>query len=115
MPKSLIAIMFVVSLFVISSPLYWQRRRIARMADEDLKKLDHAEWKKQAKFNIYVKMSSRIIWGLVILSGFIFNFQKMAALGVNWASGFVLALGLSFIVWGFLSFRRESRQFEKLQ
>ena len=85
------------------------------MADEDLKKLNYEEWKRQATSNVYIKMFSRIIWGLVILSGFIFNFQKVAALGFNWLSVFVLVLGLSFIVWGILGFRRELKQVQNLK
>ncbi len=85
------------------------------MADEDLKKLDYEEWKRQAKSNVFIKMFSRIIWGLVILSSFIFNFQKIVALGFNWLSVFVLVLGISFIVWGILGFRREIKQAETLK
>ena len=115
MPNELITILFLVSFFVICSPIYWQRRRISRMADEDLKKLDYAEWKRQAKSNVYIKMFSRIIWGLFILSSLFFNFQKIAALGFNWVSVFVLVLGISFIVWGILGFRREMKQVEALK
>ncbi len=114
MPNPLIAVIFVISIFVIYSPIFWQKRRIARMADEDLKKLDYEEWKKQAKSNVYIKMFSRIIWGLVILSGFIFNFQKVVELGFNWLSAFVLVLGISFNVWGIFGFRREIKQMENL-
>jgi hypothetical protein len=114
MSKELIGLLFFISFFVICSPIYWQRRRISRMADEDLKKLDYEEWKKQKKSNVYIKMASRIIWGLVILSGFIFNFQEVIALGFNWLSVFVLVLGVSFIVWGILGFRREIKQVKNL-
>ena len=85
------------------------------MADEDLKKLDYEEWKKQAKSNVYIKMFSRIIWGLVILSGFIFNFQKNIAVGFNWVSVFVLVLGSSFIIWGIFGFRREIKKIQNLK
>ncbi len=85
------------------------------MANEDLKKLDHEEWKRQRKSNIYIKMFSRIIWGLVIFSGFIFRFRQIAELGLNWLSVFVLIVGLSFITWGIIGFRRESKQFENLK
>jgi hypothetical protein len=115
MSKELFAVFFIVSFFVICSPIYWQRRRISRMADEDLKKLDYEEWKKQIKSNVYSKMFGRIIWGLVILSGFIFNFQKVAALGFNWLSILVLILGISFIVWGIWGFRREITQVQNLK
>ena len=115
MPNELIAIIFIISFFVIGSPIYFQNRRISRMADEDLKKLDYEEWKKQAKSNVYIKMFSRIIWGLVILSGFIFNFQKVIALGFNWLSVFVFVVGLSFIIWGILGFRREIKEVQNLK
>lgn len=115
MPKPLIALVFIISVFVIYSPIYWQSRRISRMADEDLKKLNYEEWKRQAIANVYIKMFSRIIWGLVILAGFIFNFQKVVALGFDWLSAFVLVLGIAFNVWGIFGFRREIKQVENLK
>jgi len=115
MSNELLAVFFIISIFVIASPIYWQKRRISRMADEDLKKLDYEEWKRQEKSNVYIKMFSRIIWGLFILSSFIFNFQKVIALGFNWLSVFVLVLGISFIVWGIFGFRREMKQVETLK
>lgn len=115
MSKELVGILFIVSFFIICSPIYWQRQRVFRMAEEDLKKLDYEEWKKQKKSNVYIKMASRIIWGLVVLSGFIFNFQKVIALGFNWLSVLALVLGISFIVGGILVFRREIKQVENLK
>lgn len=115
MQKGLIAIFFIVSFFVICSPIYWQRRRISRMADEDLKKLNFEEWKRQTKSNVYIRMFSRIIWGLVILSGFIFNFQKVISIGFNWLSGFIVILGILFIIWGTFGFRREIKEVELLR
>lgn len=116
MTKELFAIFFIISIFVIASPIYFQRRRISRMADEDLKKLNYEAWKRQAKSNVYIKMFSRIIWGvLIVLSGFIFNFQTVASFGFSWWSFVVLVLGISFIVWGILGFRREIKQVEALK
>jgi hypothetical protein len=115
MQKVLFAIIFVISFFVIYSPIMWQRRRIARMANEDLKKGDYEEWRRQTKSDIYIKLFSRIIWGLFILSGFIFNFQNVVAMGFNWLRVVVLAFGISFIVWGILGFRREIEMFENLK
>ena len=80
------------------------------MADEDLKRIDYDEWKKQMRSNAYIKLGSRVIWGLFILSGFIFNFREVIALGFDWTTVFVLVLGVSFIVWGILGFRREIRK-----
>lgn len=65
--------------------------------------------------SLNIKMFSQIIWGLVILSGFIFNFQKVVELGFNWLSAFVLILGIAFIVWGIFGFRREIKQVESLK
>lgn len=115
MSKMLMGIVFIVTIFVIYSPIFWQTRRIARMADEDLKYLDHEEWKRHAKSNVYIKMFSRIIWGLMILSGVIFNFQKVVDRGFDWLSAFVLVLGIAFIVWGIYGFRREMKQLAGLK
>lgn len=108
-------IVVIISLVIIFSPIYFIRRKTWKMADEDLKKIDYEEWKRRIKSNVYIKMFSRIIWGLVILSGFVFNFQKVVALGFNWSSVFILVLGISFIVWGIFGFRREIKQVENLK
>lgn len=55
-------------------------------------------------------MFSRIIWGLVILSDFIFNFSKIYTEGLRWINLFVLLMGFAFIVWGILGFRRKIKQ-----
>ena len=110
MPNQLILIFVVVSIAVIFSPIYLQRRKLWRMADEDLKRIDYDEWKKQMRSNAYIKLGSRLIWGLFLLSGFIINFQKVVALGFNWLTIFVFILGVSFIVWGILGFRHETKK-----
>jgi len=115
MTNGLAIIILLGSFLIIYSPIWWQRRRIARMASEDLKNLDHEEWRRQAKSEVYIKMFSRIVWGLFILSGFIFNFQKIVAPGFNWAGVFAAVLGILFIVWGVLGFRRQIKQIENLK
>lgn len=115
MSEDLIIVFFIISFFIMISPIFFQNRRISRMVEEDLKKLNYDEWKKQTKRNIYIKLFSRIIWGLFILSGFIFNFSEIYALGFRWISLIILALGLAFIVWGILGFRREIKQVQNLK
>ena len=110
MSEDLIIFIFIISFFIIISPIYYQNRRTARMADEDLKKINFEEWKKQITANVYIKMFSRIIWGLVILSGLIFNFSKIYALGFRWINVFVSALGIAFIVLGIIGFRRDIKR-----
>jgi hypothetical protein len=80
------------------------------MADEDLKLINYDKWKKQMRSNAYVKLGSRVIWGLFILSGLILNFQEAIALGFNWTTVFVCVLGVSFILWGILGFRWEIKK-----
>jgi hypothetical protein len=112
MPNTLISIFLIVSIVLVFSPIF--RRKLWRMADDDLKRIDYDEWKKQMRSNAYIKLVSRIIWGLFILSGFILNFQEVVALGFDWMTVFVLVLGISFIVWGILGFRREIRKVNEI-
>ncbi len=114
MSEELVIFIFIISFIVMGSPLFHQQRRISRMADEDLKKWNYEEWNKQIRRNVYIRMFSRIIWGLFILSGFIFNFSKIYALGFRWINLFVAVLGISFIVWGILGFCREIKRVENL-
>ncbi|MEP6925367.1 MAG: hypothetical protein ABI954_12945, partial [Pyrinomonadaceae bacterium] len=95
MSNQLIFVLVGISIIIIFSPIYLQRRKVWRMADEDLKRIDYDEWKKQMKSNAYIKLGSRTIWGLFLLSGFIINFQKVIAFGFNWLTVFVFILGIS--------------------
>jgi len=115
MPNILISIFLIVSLVIIFSPIYLQRRKLWRMADEDLRRIDYDEWKKQMRSNAYIKLGSRVMWGLFILSGFIFNFQEVIALGFDWTTIFVSVLGVSFVVWGILGFRREIKKVSEIK
>ena len=85
------------------------------MADEDLKRIDYEEWKKQMWSNSYIKLGSRVIWGLFILSGFFLRFNEIVAQDFNWLAVFVFVFGLSFIVWGILSFRQEIRKVSEIE
>ena len=62
--KDLVVIGFYFIFIIISLPIYFQSRKISRMVNEDLKKINYKEWKKQIRSNIYTKMFSRIIWGM---------------------------------------------------
>ncbi len=85
------------------------------MADEDLKRIDYEEWKKQMRSNTYVKLGSRVIWGLFILSGFFLRFKEIVAQGFNWLAVFVFVFGLSFIGWGIFSFRQEIKKVGEIE
>jgi hypothetical protein len=115
MPNTLIAIFVIVSIFVVFSPIYLQRRKLWRMADEDLKRIDYDEWKRQMKSNAYIKLGSRLIWGLFLISGFFINFWKIVETGFNPLRVFILILGLAFIVWGILGFRLEIKKIREIQ
>ena len=115
MSEEVLILFSIVTLFVIFSPIYFQNRKISRMVEEDLKQLNYEEWKKHIRTNVYIKLFSRIIWGLVIVSGFIFNFSKIYAQGFRWINLIVLLIGLAFIVWGVFGFRREIKQVQNLK
>ena len=115
MPYDLIGVIAVISLFVITSPIYMQRRKLWRMADEDLKRIDRSEWKKQLRSNAYIQLFSRVGWGIFLLSGFIVNFREAVAPGFNWLTIFLFVLGVSFIVGGILGFRLELRNLSETE
>jgi len=113
MTNTSISIFLIVSIVTIFSPIF--RRKLWRLADEDLKRIDYDEWKKQMRSNAYIKLGSRVMWGLFILSGFILNLQEVVALEFNWTTIIVSLIGVSFIFWGVLSFRREIQKVGELK
>lgn len=110
-----ITIIVLITLAVVFSPIYLQRRKLWRMANEDLKRIDENEWRKQIKSNTYIRFFSRIIWGLFLLSGFIINPQKIIALGFNWLTVFVSMVGIAFIIWGILAFRSDLKKLSEIK
>lgn len=115
MSESFAYILFVISIFIIVSPVYLQRRKLWRMADEDLKQVDYEEWKKQIKSNAYIRAGSRVIWGLFLLSAFIINFQEITEAEFDWESLTVFVSGIGFIVWSILGFRLEMKKISKIK
>lgn len=115
MSEELLFIILIVTVLVVVSPIYLQNRRIARMVDEDLKNLNYDEWKKQVGRNVYITMFSRIIWGLVILSSFLFNFSGIYSQEFRWSTVIVFALGAGFIFWGISGFRRGKKKLHSFE
>jgi hypothetical protein len=111
--KSLIFLF--VALLVIYSPIYLQRSKISRIADEDLKQIDIGEWKKQQKSNIFVRFTTRVIWGLFLLSGYYFKAQEIISMGLHPATVFVTLCGVGLIIWAFVRFRTELTNLKKIQ
>ena len=88
---------------------YYYQRKGRRYADEMLKNIPE-EYNKQIKANAYRILISRIIWGLIFLSGVIWNFKQTVAYGFSRLTALVIVLGLFFIVWGIFGFRREMKR-----
>jgi hypothetical protein len=115
MPQEIIAVWAAVSVFVIYLPIYLQRRKNWRMADEDLKKIGEDEWKKQLRSNAYIRLVGRVLWGLFLVSGFIFNLRKTVAPGFDRLTVSVLVVGLAFIVWGIVGFRLQIKNLNAIK
>ncbi len=109
-----ITIFLIISVLVIYSPIYFQRKKNWRIADEDLKKIDKDEWKKQMKSNAYVNLFSRILWGVILLSLFAFNLQ-IAISQFEWITVFIVLLGALSIIWGIFGFRREINKLKEIE
>lgn len=108
-----ITIFLIIAVFVIYLPIYLQRQKNWRIADEDLKKIDYEGWKRQLKSNVYINLISRLIWGLVLLSLVAFNLRQVIEYGFSWFTIFVIVLAVSSSAWGILGFRRDLRKFNE--
>jgi hypothetical protein len=114
--KTLIPIIFLTLAFlIIYAPIYWQRRKLSRIADEDLRLLNPAEWRKQQRSNVFIRFVNRLFWGLFILSGLIFNFQEIIVIGIKEVTVFVLLLGIGILVWAIYRFRHDLEKLRILE
>lgn len=92
---------------------YYYQRKSRRYADEMLKSIPD-EYNRQIKANAYRILVSRLIWGLIFLSGIVWNFQKIIAYGFSWLTVLSIAFGVFFIAWGILGFRWELKRLQVL-
>src|SRR4051812_24105555 len=93
---------------------YYYQRKSRRYADELLKDIPE-EYNKQIKSNAYRILISRIIWGILFLSGIIWNFQKVLDHGFSWLTVLAVTFGVVFIIWGILGFRWEMKRVKTLK
>ncbi len=54
---------FAIGFLAFFFQIYFWRRKLDRMADEDMKRADREEWKRHVKFSRYTKMISRSFCG----------------------------------------------------
>ena len=87
--KELMFIIGILILPLIYLPVYLQKRKLWRMADEDLKKIDRADWKKQIRANAWIRLINCLLWGVFVLSNFFFQYVTV---GLSRLGGVILAL-----------------------
>lgn len=104
---TLISVLAIVS--IVFLPIYLMRRKMRKMTDDDLKKIDLEDWKKQIKSNAYVKLISRNLWGLFLTGAVIYNCWKVGG-GINLVTVLTFVIGIIFIIWGFLGYRNEMKK-----
>ena len=104
----LISMLSIVSIFFL--PIYLMRRKMRKMTDDDLKKIDLEDWKKQIKSNAYIKLISRNLWGLFLVGAVIYNGWKVGAGGINLVTVLTFVIGIIFIIWGFLGYQNEMKK-----
>jgi hypothetical protein len=106
MLTQLLPIIAVISIALVFSPIYFLRRKTARMADDDLKKIDHEDWEKQRKFGIYTKLVSRVTWGGILFTVSLINVGRVEPASSAWLIAYIVG-GILFVIWGLVSFRWE--------
>jgi steroid 5-alpha reductase family enzyme len=104
---TLVAALAIVS--IVFLPIYLMRRKMRKMTDDDLKKIDLEDWKKQIKSNAYIKLISRNLWGLFLIVAAIYDCWKAAA-GLNLLPVLTFVIGIIFMIWGFLGYQNEMKK-----
>lgn len=98
---------------ILLSSLYFVNQFYQKRANDyadNLLKDNLIEYNKQIKANGYRCLISRCIWGVLFLSGFIFNFQAIISQGFRWITLFVFLIGIVYIIWGIYGFKSEIKK-----
>lgn len=105
MSNALISILIVTLLILITSPLYFQQRKLSRMADEDLERLDRDEWIRHVRWTSFSKLVTRLLLGVVLLY---FVLIEPGGLEIgNPFHLFLTSLAIGMIGFGIYAFRRD--------
>lgn len=96
----------LITVAIVFSPIYFLRRKTARMADDDLKRVDMEDWERQKKFGSYTRLISRVVWGGSLVAMALLNTRIYEGWMAGWLI-FCAVSGILLIVWGLLGFRRE--------
>lgn len=106
MLEDLLPFVLIITVAIIFSPIYFLRRKTARMADDDLKRIDREDWEKQKKFGAYTRLISRVVWGgILAIIGFL-NIRVYDEWSARLLVVYIVS-GVLLIIWGLLGFRRE--------
>ena len=106
---------FAIGFLAFFSQIYFWRRKLDRMADEDLKRTDPAEWKRRVKFSRYTKMISRSFWGAFFI---VWAVRYFVAMQSETRIVFITALtliGIFFLGWAIYGFRVRGKATGDLQ
>lgn len=114
MLNEVLLIVGAIGLVMLFSPIYFLRRKTARMADADLKKIDPDDWKKQKKFGSYTRFISRLVWGGILLVIALLNIRTYDGLAGRLMI-FYLVLGILLVFGGIIGFRRELSELRALK
>ena len=93
-------------------PIYTMRRKMRRMSEDDLRNIDLEDWKRQIKSNAYVRLITHNLWGAFSISWLIYNYQTIVTKGIDWSMSLIFAIGIIYIISGFVGYQTELKRIE---
>jgi hypothetical protein len=106
---------FAIGFLVFFSQIYFWRRKLDQMADDDVKRTDPEEWKRHMKFTRYTKLISRLFWGGFFVVWAVRYFAAMQSEGSVVFITSATLIGVSFIVWAIYGFSAHGKVIEDLR
>jgi hypothetical protein len=99
----------VLGVIAFFSQAYFWRRKMQRMADNEIKRVDPEEWKRHVKFNRYVKLVSRSLWGSLFILWAVRHVIIMQSEGFLAFTFITTSIGTIFLTWAILGFRADTK------
>ncbi len=103
---------FFVAVFYI--PVAYMRRRMKKMSETDLLKINRKEWIRQVKSNAYTKLIGRGFVGLLFVGFILFNYKLIIENGIDFSTVLFSIIGILFICFAFFGYKNEFSRLKEI-
>ena len=103
------ATFFILLIVAIFSPIYFQNRKLRKMMEADMRKLEADDRAYQLKWMFRSKLTSRLVLGIVLVLYPFVSLLSSQAISISPLTVLAFISGIGLIIYGFWSYRNDMR------